>query len=103
LRGGTVVEEQGDVVAVRADQGRPITAFAGAGLGEFDGEITFHTRLIIEAELLGVVGNAAISEPNEWGETRGEFASPAREFFPGDDELAGEAVEGGLVEGALFE
>src|ERR1051325_2592695 len=55
LRGGFVVQQQLQIVPMRPDQRRAITPVAVASLREFDREIRLYTRLVGDAQLLGVV------------------------------------------------
>ena len=103
LGGGFFVLQELEVVAMGADEGGAEAAFAGAGLGEFDGEIVYDAGQIIKAEVLGIVGNAAVGEAGEGGEFGDEFAAGADEVVAEFDEFRGEAVEGGFVGLALFE
>ena len=48
LRGGMVADEQLQVVTMRTDAGRAKGSFAVAGLGQFDGKVSFDTGLIFE-------------------------------------------------------
>ena len=46
LRGGLVVQEQLQVVEVRADERGAAGEFTSAGLAEFDGDVLLHTGLV---------------------------------------------------------
>src|SRR4051812_13666600 len=88
---------------MRPNERGTIGAFASAGLGEFDRKILLHTRLVFEAQVLGVVGNAAISQARERGEFGSEIVPEADDFIAETDKFVGEAVESGFVGLALFQ
>ena len=103
LGGGFLILQKLKVVAMGADEGGAETAFPGAGLGEFDGEIVFDTGQIINAEFLGIIRDATVGEAGERGEFGDELAAGADDFVAELDEFLGEAVEGGFIGQALFE
>jgi len=103
LGGGFFVEEELELVAVRPDEGGAVGAFAGVGLGEFKGEIVFDAGLVFQAEILGIIGDAAAGEADKGRETGDELGPAADELVAGGDEFAGEAVKGGFIGGALLE
>jgi len=87
------VHDQGEVVAVRAENGGLQHAFAGPALGERDGEVAGDTRLVFEQEFVGIGGNPAEGEPHQRGEFRGERAAGGHELVAEFHELAGEGGE----------
>lgn len=103
MRGGLLVEQEGEFVAVRPDDGGAVGAFAVAGPGEFHGEIGLHAGLVFEAEFLGIVGNAAVGEAREGGDAGQEFAAGGDELVAEGDEFLGKTVEQGGVRSALFQ
>ena len=66
LGGWLVVQQQLKFVAMRPDQRGAICALTLSGLGQFQGEILFYTGLILQAQFLGIIGNAAIGRSCEW-------------------------------------
>ena len=103
LRGGFSVEQQLQIVAMRSDERGTIVSFPAAGLREFHGKILFHTGLILNAQFLRIVGNAAIGQPGQRGKFRRQFAPGADDFVAELHQFLRKTVERGFVHGALLE
>ena len=85
LSGGTVVEREGEVVPVRADQGGAVAALAVGGLSELDHEIGFHGGMISQAEGFVLAGDSLVSLFGERAKFGDEFAAKADDFLAGAD------------------
>ena len=81
----------------------PGRRFAPLGLGEFHGEILPHAREVVDAQFLGVVGDAAVGQARQRPQFGDELVPLADDFVAGRYKLARETLEGGFIQDGAFE
>ena len=88
---------------MRSDYCGAIGPFARARLRQLHGQIPFHAGLIFEAQFLGVVRDAPVSQPHQRREPGSQFPAALDELVSQVDQFVGKAFERRFVERTLFE